>query len=190
MIGNDIVDLELAARESNFMRPGLQEKVLTEAERYVIRTSKFPEEQFWLFWTMKEAVYKAHQRRFNLSRKFNPKEFKCSCKVSMDFRISGTVYIQNFKYSTDAKLSEGFIHCLATASPSEEIKFKIFSEKTALKKALISSFSRLHRLQSEDVEILKHPNGIPQLLYCGKHKRHAFSLSHHGRFSAFAYAVN
>ena len=81
MIGNDVVDLNLAKTESNWQRKGFLEKQFTEFEINEILSSANPFLKVWLFWSMKEAAYKCyvqeHQKRF-----FAPKKF--SCKMISD----------------------------------------------------------------------------------------------------------
>lgn len=71
MIGNDIIDLQLASRQSNWRRKGFLEKVFTSSEREIIKASEEKEECVWLLWSMKEAAYKAHQRKRSLPRRLN-----------------------------------------------------------------------------------------------------------------------
>ncbi|MGB7841855.1 MAG: 4'-phosphopantetheinyl transferase superfamily protein, partial [Salinimicrobium sp.] len=71
MIGNDVVDLQLASRQSNWRRKGFLEKVFSAEEQQQIIASARPDRLVWLFWSMKEAAYKAHQRRLQLPRKIN-----------------------------------------------------------------------------------------------------------------------
>ncbi|MFT4791790.1 MAG: phosphopantetheinyl transferase (holo-ACP synthase), partial [Arcticibacterium sp.] len=58
MIGNDVVDLKVAALESNWMRLGFLDKVFSEEEQEVILNSENKSQMVWLFWSMKEAAYK------------------------------------------------------------------------------------------------------------------------------------
>ncbi len=92
MIGNDVVDLQLAKTQSNWQRKGFLEKQFTEEEQQTILNSENPFLQVWLFWSMKEAAYKCyvqeHQKRF-----FAPKKFKCKIVPVYIERIHGV----NFK---------------------------------------------------------------------------------------------
>mgnify|MGYP003652628921 CR=1 FL=1 len=68
MIGNDVVDLNLAKTESNWQRKGFLEKQFTQFEINEILSSANPFVKVWLFWSMKEAAYKCYvqeeQKRF------------------------------------------------------------------------------------------------------------------------------
>ncbi|MHA7057438.1 4'-phosphopantetheinyl transferase superfamily protein [Aquimarina sp. M1] len=77
MIGNDIIDLKLAAVQSNWQRKGWLNKVFTASEQQRIWYAKNPGQMVWKLWSMKEATYKAHQRCFSLSPKYNPWDFVC-----------------------------------------------------------------------------------------------------------------
>ena len=47
MIGNDIVDLQLAKTESNWQRKGFLDKIFTINEQLIIKNSKNPEITIW-----------------------------------------------------------------------------------------------------------------------------------------------
>ncbi|MDT0647634.1 4'-phosphopantetheinyl transferase superfamily protein [Zunongwangia sp. F260] len=189
MIGNDIVDLNLAAKESNWKRPGMHSKIFTEEERKLLKKAKNQEQRFWLFWAMKEAAYKAHQRRFSLPRKFNPKSFRCEPDPSGGLGSSGMVKIDNWSYFTSAKISEKAIHCVASVENSE-VKKIIFSDTINLKQELISAVANSKKLSFKDLDIKKDLNFIPHLILKGKNYNLPFSISHHGNYSAYVFAVN
>ncbi len=79
MIGNDIVDLQFARKESNWQRPRFLEKIFTEEERHFIHTANDKEVAVWLLWSGKESVYKIIAR-LEKRRFFAPK------KIKHDFR--------------------------------------------------------------------------------------------------------
>ncbi|MDT0690162.1 4'-phosphopantetheinyl transferase superfamily protein [Salegentibacter sp. F188] len=189
MIGNDIVDLKLAAKESNWKRPRLHSKIFSETEQEILQHSKNPEQCFWLLWTMKEAAYKAHQRRFSLPRKFNPKSFGCSLNTSEGSASSGVVEVDNWHYCITAHISEKVIHCVASAE-NPEVKTKLITEHKNLNRELIFAISSQTKLSSEDLVIAKDEKYIPHLFFNGKNYNMPFSLSHHGDYSAYAFAVN
>ncbi|MDT0685709.1 4'-phosphopantetheinyl transferase family protein [Autumnicola psychrophila] len=189
MIGNDIVDLQLAAKESNWKRPGLHSKIFTEGERELLKKAKNEEQRFWLFWAMKEAAYKAHQRRFSLPRKFNPKSFRCELDPSEGLGSPGMVKINNWHYFTTAKISEKVIHCVASVENSA-VQKRIFSDTINLKQELISAVANSKKLFFIDLGIKTDFNFIPHLILKGKNYNLPFSISHHGNYSAYVFAVN
>ena len=76
MIGNDIVDIEEAKRMSNWQRPRFLEKIFTDKEQYLIKSSENPFILVWRFWSMKEAAYKLYTQ-LKPSRFYRPKSFEC-----------------------------------------------------------------------------------------------------------------
>ena len=119
MIGNDVVDLNLAKTESNWQRKGFLEKQFTEFEINEILSSANPFLKVWLFWSMKEAAYKCyvqeHQKRF-----FAPKKF--SCKIISD--REGVVEIDSKKYFINYSYSDEYVVSIAR----ENIHLKMVSE--------------------------------------------------------------
>ena len=63
MIGNDIVDLQLAAESKRWLSLRLWEKVFTSDEQDQIRSSQDPHSVIWRLWSMKESAYKAYVRK-------------------------------------------------------------------------------------------------------------------------------
>lgn len=62
MIGNDVVDLNLALKESNWKRKGFLDKIYTSFEQKLIQEAENQDEMVWLLWSLKESMYKAVQR--------------------------------------------------------------------------------------------------------------------------------
>lgn len=185
MIGNDIVDLRLSLGKNNWKRPGFLNKLFSEEERVWIFKSKDPELSVWVLWAMKESAYKAHQRRFELPRKFNPKAFRCEVKGDKTTSVSGKVCIDKFSYFTKATISKEYIHCFATLHNLVKFTQKIYFKPKDLKSEIINTISGLQNLPKEKIEIKKCAQFIPfihfenQKLFCN------FSVTHHGDFSAF-----
>jgi len=112
LIGNDIVDLAAAAVESNWKRKGYLEKIFTEAERFLIHVSKDANVMVWLFWTMKEAVYKAAE--YNTQTKtFAPCTLSCNNLILHENSACGTVDYKGKKYYCHSGLTPDYIHTIA-----------------------------------------------------------------------------
>ncbi|WP_338409417.1 4'-phosphopantetheinyl transferase superfamily protein [uncultured Flavobacterium sp.] len=62
MIGNDVVDLSLAKKESNWKRKGFLTKIFTPFEQNLIHNAIHQEQMVWMLWSIKESSYKAYQR--------------------------------------------------------------------------------------------------------------------------------
>jgi len=174
MIGNDIVDLRLARLQSNWKRERWFQKVFTASEIEKIQASEEQNLQVWKFWSMKEATYKAHQRRFRLVPKFNPKQFQC---------FSGKVIINHFAYQIST-ISEGnFTYSVAQDSSRAYIS-KLLINKNVKQELLECIASRIGS-SLESIQLFKNSLGIPLITIDNEVKDISFSLTHHGNFSAF-----
>lgn len=126
MIGNDIVDLELAAVESNWKRKGFLEKVFTSRERFLIQSAKDAGMMVWLLWTMKEAAYKAATDKSKI-RLFVPCALDCNNLILHDDTATGNVIYEGAKYYCGSSLTTTYIHTIATAQPDvfSQVKLEI-----------------------------------------------------------------
>lgn len=112
MIGNDLVDLKQANRDSNWQRKGYLTKIYTGIEQETILGSENPFQLVWVLWSMKEAVYKIHSRKTN-TRSFAPTSLVCNNVDFLNNQCTGSVDIENKTYFTKSSLSELYIHTVA-----------------------------------------------------------------------------
>ena len=183
MIGNDVVDLNLAKTESNWQRKGFLEKQFTQFEINEILSSANPFVKVWLFWSMKEAAYKCYvqeeQKRF-----FAPKKF--SCKIVSD--KEGVVQIDSKKYFINYIMSDEYVISIA----KENLNLKMVSELFFIDKnesptKIIND--KLVSFFADDIQLLKNDLGIPYLYQNNKKLDVAISKSHHGNYGAFAFST-
>ncbi len=187
MIGNDIVDLRLAALESDPMRPRFLNKVFTLREQAYIFKASTPLKQLWLLWTMKEAAYKAHQRQFSLPRNFNPLLQECTILCQSRDSASGEVKIGAWVYHLTSIVNEEYIHSSASINPGTQDGFwKIFSSSVDLRKHLSLDISQHYGIPANTVSFEKNSNFVPVLKHKNKIFPLAFSFSKHGKFGAFS----
>ncbi|MFD2288962.1 4'-phosphopantetheinyl transferase superfamily protein [Pedobacter petrophilus] len=111
MIGNDLVDLDLAKMQSNWRRKGYLDKIFTPAEQELINTSNGADETVWILWSMKEAVYKIHNRITGV-RNFAPTSLAC-CLTQSNDKITGLVCIGDQIYFTETTTSASYVHTIA-----------------------------------------------------------------------------
>ncbi|MEO0059221.1 MAG: hypothetical protein RLZZ312_868 [Bacteroidota bacterium] len=105
MIGNDIVDLQLARTQSNWQRPRFLEKVCSKNEIEYIQNSINQELAFWKIWTIKESAYKIWNRKSKITV-FNPKYFEC---FDLDLPIS-KVKIDNHSFVSKTNFDGITVH--------------------------------------------------------------------------------
>ncbi|WP_026838607.1 4'-phosphopantetheinyl transferase superfamily protein [Gillisia sp. JM1] len=185
MIGNDIIDLEIPI-SPNWKSSRYLNKLFSSAEQSVIFNSEKPEISLQLFWSLKEATYKAHQRQFNLPRKYNPLDFQCEIIAEEKHNFQGIVKINSQSYFTLSRITAANIHSIATLDKNMPISFKIFQDENVLKEKLFTEYSLLLKEPKSNLRIQKNKQNIPQLFSRNLNTSQVFSLSHHGRFSAFA----
>ncbi|MFV5696444.1 4'-phosphopantetheinyl transferase superfamily protein [Flavobacterium sp. LB3P122] len=155
MIGNDIVDLALAKKESNWKRKGFLDKIFTPQEQLLIYNAINPEVMVWNLWSRKEAAYKIYNRETQI-RAFIPLKLICY----FENETLGTVICNEILYYTQTKISEQYIHSIAV------IKKEYFNEIKTL---------------DSNAKIIKK-NGIPFIIDEQTKIEKPVSISHHGRF--------
>jgi len=154
MIGNDIVDLNLAKIESNWKRKGFLEKIFTEKEQKLIQFSENPEQMVWILWSGKESAYKIHNRA-TLVRSFIPLQLECELDLSDQF-TSGKVSCFGHDYFFKTEVEQDYIYTIAVTNPNHFQNIKEFGN---------------------DFKIIKK-NGIPYLY----ESKSIISITHHGKF--------
>ncbi|WP_010228402.1 4'-phosphopantetheinyl transferase family protein [Gillisia marina] len=188
MIGNDIIDLNIPI-SSNWNSSRYLNKLYSLAEQAVIFKAENPKIWLQLCWSLKEAAYKAHQRRFNLPRTYNPLDFQCEIFSEEKESIQGIVRIDSHVYFTISKITATNIHSTATSEKNQSTFFKVFEGESNLKRKLITEYSLLLKEHKTNFRIQKNIHGIPFLYVANKKLEHSFSLSHHGKYSAYAFAL-
>ena len=155
MIGNDIVDLQLAKTQSNWQRPKFIQKIFSTSEQYYIRQSDNPELEIWKLWTMKEAAYKAYNRETGI-RGFFPWKLECSVAEFHKGKFLGKVVIEDKIYFTKTILRDDFVYTIAANS--------------------LDSLEKIIEINSGE-KIIKI-DGLPFTVIGKK----LVSITHHGRF--------
>tara|TARA_R110000765_G_C18867840_1_gene600692 strand:+ start:353 stop:907 length:555 start_codon:yes stop_codon:yes gene_type:complete len=181
MIGNDIVDLEVAKSQSNWQRKGFLEKQFTAEEKKIILNSENPFLQVWLFWSMKEAAYKCYVQEFQKPF-FAPKKFSCKMLSISE----GIVEIENSFYHIKYSISINYIHSFAVKNKISKMvsdSFFITKNKSQTKitnQQMLSYFAA-------DVVVQKNEFGVPFLYQQEKKLPISVSTSHHGNYGGFAF---
>lgn len=154
MIGNDIVDLAQAAKESNWQRRGYLDKIFTVDEQSIILTAPDPTVMVWLLWSCKEAVYKIVHRHTRI-RTYTPLHFNCSPS-------SNTVTYKGRLYPFRSQQTGNCIHTIAV-------------ERNTLFDTLEIHTGDMNLRQQWNIS--KDKDGIPNL------QGSPVSVSHHGLYA-------
>lgn len=155
MIGNDIVDLALALKESNWKRKGYLDKIFTKNEQLLIIKSDNPENMVWNLWSRKEAAYKIFNRNTGV-RIYNPIQFEC---FDIDKSI-GKVMNNGVLYYTKTEINLDYVHTVSVLNRTDFESIKLLNR---------------------NIEIVKIV-GIPFLKGANKKTLSPISISNHGNF--------
>ena len=189
MTGNDIVDITVAAVESNWRRKGFLEKIFTLQEQLYINNAALPHEMVWKLWTMKESAYKIYNRQ-NGGHFFAPQKFSCTLLSA----ATGLVMFNNVSYQTTTIASKKYIYsiaCLKGFTNTELLSSCFYlpqmehsKQQQFIYKKIVDRYAKLTGQRKEDTSVVKDKNGIP-FLHCFNNIRVAISITHHGSFAAF-----
>ena len=190
MIGNDIVDLKQAAKESNWQRSRFLDKVFTKQEHHYISASRQQELFVWLLWSMKEAAYKAYVQQFEV-RFFSPKKIACT----LTSNSTGIVSINEMTYKTTSTITEDYIYTIAIIKETdtvtnfcfemESMAYKVQSK--TVKSQFLEHFAKTNKESLNKLSLTKNNVGIPQLFKDGIRVDLSLSFTHHGVFCGYGY---
>lgn len=158
MIGNDIVDLALAKKESNWKRKGYLDKIFTVSEQLLIQKSTNQELAIWNLWSRKEAVYKIILQKGGI-RGYYPIKIEC-LDLNLD---NGIVQFGNQIFYTKTIATEEWIYSLAVEYEKD--------------------FENIKAL--ENSHLLFKVDGIPFISINNEVKN--ASKTHHGKFERIVY---
>jgi phosphopantetheinyl transferase (holo-ACP synthase) len=182
MVGNDIVDLQLAKVQSNWQRKGFLEKQFTGSEQKIILNSDDPFLKVWLFWSMKEAAYKCYMQQYQ-KRFFAPLHFLCKI-INYD---TAFVKYKTEKYIVKYFITGDYVCSCAQTDISKKMVSNVFfvgkNENINQKK-----YQNLLAHFDTDTQLIKNELGIPYLYQQTKKLPISISTSHHGNYGAFAFS--
>lgn len=205
MIGNDVVDLKLALKESSILRKAVLDKIFTADEKNLILNAVCPSTMAWLCWSLKEAAYKI-VNRITSYRFYAPQAFE-SCLISAtdeflftkpefvtpDFYepessrifLLGMVQHNKHTYYTQSLIDSDKIITVAAINPDfSTVRQKISGLYEKLNQQdIISNF-----LENTGFEFCKDNCGLP-LLKNELMIEQAATLSHHGRYIGMAWEI-
>ncbi len=207
-IGNDIVDLFHPQAFARYKDQRFISRVLTPAEQEKLRSSCFPNQCLWSFWAAKESAYKAISRSFPLVSS-SPKQYEVSVSVIESLSIfHGMVATPEAPVQIHGTIDPDYVHCLAimgeeadfgmietnicpiTAS-KEEAGCLPEQESTRVRESAGARISGYLKVPVSQIQILRKITagriGPPEVFVQGEKIPISISLSHDGRFAAFAF---
>ncbi len=187
MIGNDLVDLSSAKQT----HPRFDSRVFADSERDMIEQSTDPMRARWMFWAAKEAAFKA-LRRMDSRLPFSPRCFVCG-------PIRGhkaNLIHQQHDLTVHFFNGPDYVHAIAqTRSETEPFHalrcfdFALDSDAQSIevRRLVREQLAKRWGIAASNITI-ERKRRMPWLHIGDLQRGLPVSLSHHGRFVAFACA--
>jgi hypothetical protein len=183
MIGNDVVDL--ADPETGTVHPRFDGRVFASHERAAIASSGSPHRMRWLLWAAKEAAYKV-ARKLDPQAAFRPRRFR----VEPDSRCvlwepDGIGFCLEFEFGPD------WVHAIVRSSETGgRVVWAVGAVDgglpgKAVRALALTTLAPTLGTTKTQISIVREGR-IPRVYREGEALAVDLSLSHHGRFAAFA----
>ncbi|MGI9431195.1 MAG: 4'-phosphopantetheinyl transferase family protein [Myxococcota bacterium] len=192
MIGNDIVDLRDADAQPGARHPRFDARVFCAAERAALAASSAPDRLRWVFWAAKEAAYKV-ARKLDPACVFSPS----LCAVELEREPIGVVAFGSMRFPFRVTEVNGGVHVVATHPSARQSRILLGSRELteaasrdaaapglAVRELALSQLSSCWP-DSPGLAVSREGR-VPVLESGGVRVDADLSLSHHGRWVAFA----
>lgn len=197
MIGNDIVDIGDAECLPGARHTRFDARVFCPSELTLLGDSADPDRTRWMLWAAKESAYKA-ARRLDPRIVFAPSRFV----VELRGDGRGTVTAGGLRFCIDLVATREYIHAVAylnavVAARSCAAVARLDSPghspdqpSVAARRLAVATLAEVLEVAPSELAISRdgHDGRMPALHLRGALGPIALSLSHHGRFVAFACA--
>ncbi|MFW6011561.1 MAG: 4'-phosphopantetheinyl transferase superfamily protein [Desulfosalsimonas sp.] len=209
-MGNDIVDLLAGKTAGKSADPRFVGRVLTELEKKGMAGTESGDTYLWSLWAAKETAYKVLSKVYPGIPSWPGKY-----EVIPDGEVSGgscTAVVQTPRDPVRVLLfiNRDYIHCIGgvpgkvrpdriihgveKVASCTGVRAQARAESAAARGAAVRSIAACTALAEPDIEIMRHKEngrlGPPIVYIRGKAAQIDLSLSHHGRFAAFAFIRN
>ena len=192
-VGNDVVDLALAETRLGGLHPRWAERVFRRAEREALDASPSRHLMHWALWAAKESAYKA-RKRLEPETVFSPKEFEVELSPlpAADGAAVGRVVHRGDVFDLEVRLEGEVVHAVATSEDEAgaRVLWKVEDARgdpgVAARRLAATAIGSALGLDPADLRIVGRP---PVATFRDRRIELGVSLSHHGRFVAFACAV-
>ncbi len=198
-VGNDVVDLRDPEADLRSLHPRFAERVFTAAEREMLREARQTQGEVahralhWALWAAKESAYKALKRR-TPEAVFSPRAFEVhlpDALLILGGQAAGSVVHRGRPFPLLVRRDGDSLHAVARSLDLEYEAILCRVGMTAddpsqdARRLAAQALSSALGLDSAAVQIVRRP---PEAVYRGRLVAADLSLSHHGRFVAFACA--
>ncbi|MBW1685364.1 MAG: 4-phosphopantetheinyl transferase family protein [Deltaproteobacteria bacterium] len=188
MVGNDVVDLADPEVRSGPAHPRFDARVFAPVEREALRTSGEPNRLRWMLWAAKEAAYKL-LKKCDPKLAFSPARFV----VALDGSLRGEVVHAKRTLCVSLRTEADALHAVATNDAHYAARVvsavgvapEPLDPSTAVRALAVRTLAERLGLPSTAFRLGRRAR-IPTLEVAGLAAPLDLSLSHHGRFVAFA----
>jgi len=195
MIGNDVVDLGDPEAQPEAIHPRFDERVFAPRESEVLSASGAPHRLRWILWAAKEAAYKV-VRKLDAHAVFSPRRFV----VELDSRLEGRVRHAAREGDPQRVLPVHVeedrlrVHAVAASAPLWGRSLRqgvawlpgdLADARTAARAVALLRVAECLGAAPESLRI-EQEGRVPVVWCKGERAPVDLSLSHHGRFVAFA----
>ncbi|MBU4580919.1 MAG: 4'-phosphopantetheinyl transferase superfamily protein [Proteobacteria bacterium] len=202
-VGNDVVDLKDPENIEKSRNDRFLGRVFTAGEREWIASAPSPDTLLWSLWAAKEAAYKAVSRGdpavCSIPRQYQV-VLDAEDTTRKPVRRTGKVITPQGKLVLEVAVSADLVHALAAGAEEtlrrlcRRVK-RLDGGKSAgdpsvfVRGALLREIARRLNCPVTDLSIVKNQDGLgaPRVIFRGDLLAAEVSLSHDGRFAAFAF---
>jgi phosphopantetheinyl transferase (holo-ACP synthase) len=191
MVGNDVIDLGDREVIEGPTHPRFDQRVFAAAERALLRSSRSPGLLRWTLWSAKEAAYKLARKR-NSRVIFSPRRFV----VDLEQADRARIHHGSIEFTVRIASAGHALHALAQDAGrgddrlvwAVEPKGRDADPSRAARALAARVLGEELELPAEAFRFGRHGR-VPTLAVEGRRGSLDLSLSHHGRFVAFACQV-
>lgn len=192
-VGNDVVDLVDPEAHREKQHPRFDERVFASEELQFLRGSEFEHLARWLLWAAKESAYKAEKRQ-EPDIAFSPRRFVVEAPAIPEGQGAGRGGVRYGErlFALAAEWTAEFVHTIATndATRAGRSVSGVAPAKgdpsSGARELAMTSIGKLLDIDPRRLVV----DGRPPVV---RHEGHVLvedvSLSHHGRFVAFAAVI-
>ena len=202
-IGNDVVDWKLPANAGKSWDSRYLRKILTNAEIEIVQEAENQDRALWSLWACKETAYKV-VRKTSVGAPFLPRLWSVQLKQSGHTVMEGEVVLPGGSTVFVQLSAENYVHCIGAdrlrdleqiiwgVEPVPETGSCVNIDPSLHgRKCLLRKLSDVHQLDFREMEIRRAKKGLefqpPYLYYKNEKAPFDISLSHDGKFVAYAF---
>ncbi len=207
-MGNDIVDLKAPGAMGKAGNARFVRRILTIEEQQAVLCADHPDALLWILWAAKEAAYKAVSKS-HPDVSFSPGRYSVKLKNEKPGVLGGMVKTPGGIVRIRIFSHEDYVHCIGiTASHSgldrivygikaisreEKMNHPPACQSMAARKLAKERIASYTGRDQDDIQIIRNNTargqGPPMVYFKGKKDNIDISLSHDGRFVAYAFVA-